>query len=375
MSRPRILYVLSSLAANDLGDEIVSILSRLSRAEFEPRVVALGGREDLMRRIVELKVNTTSLGLTGPLGAFRAVSRVKRLLARDGADILHAYGSWGGAVAQLASPEGTPVVRSVTHPPNHEKDIRGRVLRYLERRARGHATRTRFVVPNEGSRGLAVRAYGAEEQHVTVLPRSIDVADVQDRVRRTSRADARSLMGIGGDQVAVALLSDFDSGARMDQVLAGLQLAVKDLPSLRVFFVGSGRHEGSTQWKSEELGLADNVAFLGRGTQSGPIWSAADLAIDASPWSSWSRPALLALAAGVPTVKRQEGVGGWSEELGETLPMISGEPDRFASEVTRLATDSAVRGEVLKVGASFVQTVDSAKVADELGRLYKSIAN
>jgi glycosyltransferase involved in cell wall biosynthesis len=375
MSRPRILYVLSSLAANDLGDEIVSILSRLSRADFEPRVVALGGREDLMRRIMELKVATTSLGLTGPIGAFRAVSKLKRLMARDGADVLHAYGSWGGAVAQLASPDGVPVVRSVTHPPNHEKDVRGRVLRHLEKRARGLAGRTRFVVPNEGSRGLAVRAYGAQEDHVTVLPRSIDVADVQDRVRRTSRADARALMGISGDQIAVALLSDFDSGARMDQVLAGLVLAVKEVPSLRVFFVGAGRHEGSTQWKAEELGLSENVAFLGRGTQSGPIWSAADLAIDASPWSSWSRPALLAIAAGVPTVKRQEGVGGWSEELGESLPMISGEPERFATELTRLASDPAVRAEVVKVGTGFVQTVDSAKVADALGKLYKSIAN
>ena len=375
MSRPRILYILSSLAANDLGDEIVSILSRLSRAEFDPRVVALGGREDLMRRIVEMKVNTTSLGLAGPIGALRAVSKVKQLVAKDGADVLHAYGSWGGAVAQLASPDGMPVVRSVTHPPNHEKDLRGRILRHLERRARGMAPRTRFVVPNEGSRGLAMRAYGALEDNVTVLPRSIDVADVQDRVRRTSRSDARALMGIEADQAAVALLSDFDSGARMDQVLAGLVLAVDSAPSLRVFFVGSGRHEGSTQWKAEELGLSQNVAFLGRGSESGPIWAAADFAIDASPWASWSRPALLALAAGVPTVKRQEGVGGWSEELGESLPMISGEPERFAEEVARLAADPAVRKQVLEVGAGFVRTVDSAKVAESLGRLYKSLAN
>jgi hypothetical protein len=328
-----------------------------------------------MRRIVEMKVNTTSLGLSGPIGALRAVSKVKQLVAKDGADVLHAYGSWGGAVAQLASTSGIPVVRSVTHPPNHEKDLRGRILRHLERRARGVSTQTRFVVPNEGSRGLAVRAYGALEDNVTVLPRSIDVADVRDRVRRTSRADARSLMGIEADQTAVALLSDFDSGARMDQVLAGLVLAVDRAPSLRVFFVGSGRHEGSTQWKAEELGLAHNVAFLGRGSESGPIWAAADFAIDASPWASWSRSALLALAAGVPTVKRQEGVGGWSEELGESLPMISGEPERFADEVARLAADPAVRNQVLEVGGGFVRSVDSAKVAESLGRLYKSLAN
>jgi hypothetical protein len=77
----------------------------------------------------------------------------------------------------------------------------------------------------------------------------------------------------------------------------------------------------------------------------------------------------------LPTVKRQEGVGGWSEELGESLPMISGEPERFATEVARLASEAATRAEVLRVGAGFVRSVDSATVAESLGRLYRSLAN
>ncbi|MDH3424087.1 MAG: glycosyltransferase family 4 protein, partial [Gemmatimonadota bacterium] len=192
MSRPRIVYILSSLAANDLGDEIVAILGRLSRSSFEPRVVALGGREELMGRIVEMKVRCYPLGLAGPLGAYRAVGKTKALLRKLDPDVVHGYGSWGGAVAQLAAAPGVPVVRSVTRPPNHERDVRGRVLQYLERRARNRAG-TRFVVPNEGSRGLAVRAYGAAEGHVSVLPRSVDVGDVRDRVARTSREEARTL--------------------------------------------------------------------------------------------------------------------------------------------------------------------------------------
>jgi glycosyltransferase involved in cell wall biosynthesis len=230
------------------------------------------------------------------------------------------------------------------------------------------------VVPNEGSRGLAERAYGAKEENVTVLPRSIDVADVRDRVRRTSRDEARALMGITEKDIAVAILSDFDSGARMDQVLAGLVLAAKTVPGLNLFFVGSGRHEGSTQWKAQELGLGE-ADFLGRGTEAGPIWAGADLAIDASPWASWSRSALIALAAGIPTVKRQEGVGGWSEELGERLPMISGDPERFSAELARLAQDATIRAEVLKAGAAFVSAGDAAKVAGDLGKLYRSLAS
>lgn len=372
MSRPRILYVLSSLAANDLGDEIVTILGRLSRSEFEPTVIGLGGREELLGRIVEMKVPCHPLGLAGPLGAYRAVGKTRRLLAELDPAVVHGYGSWGGAVAQLATPSDVPVVRSVTRPPNHERDLRGRVLQHLERRARSRAG-TRFIVPNEGSRGLAVRAYGAAEGHVSVMPRSVDVGEIRDRVARTSREDARTLMGIGADQTAVVLLSGFESGARMDQILAGFALATEEAPELRMFIVGSGRYEGSTRWKAEELGLGDSVVLLGRGTEAGPIWSAADVAIDASPWASWSRSALVAIAAGLPTLKRQEGVGGWSEELEEELPMISGAPERFAAELVQLVRTPATRAEIRAQLAGVTAAVDAARTVDGLADLYRSL--
>lgn len=374
MSRPRILYVLSSLAANDLGDEIVTILGRLSRSSFEPRVVVLGGREDLKRRVVEMKVGVYALALAGPIGTLRAVSRVRRLVGAVGAEVVHGFGSWGGSVAQLAAPDDVAIVRSITRPPTHEKDLRGLALQHLERRARDRV-RTRFIVPNEGSRGLAVRAYGAADGHVAVLPRSVDVADVRDRVRRTSRGEARVLMGIGPGEIAFVLASDFDSGARMDEILTGFAMASRELSDLRMFLVGSGRYEGSTRWKAEELQLGDSVVFLGRGTDAGPIWAAADAAIDASPWPSWSRSALIAIAAGVPTVKRQDGVGGWSEELDEKLPMISGQPERFAGEIVRLARDSELREEVRRQGADVVHAVDAAVVVERLGDLYRSLAS
>jgi glycosyltransferase involved in cell wall biosynthesis len=229
-------------------------------------------------------------------------------------------------------------------------------------------------VPNDGSRGLAVRAYAAVEGHIRVLPRCIDVDDVRDRVTRTGRADARDQLGIGADQTAFAVLSDFESAARMDQIVTAFALATAEHPGIRIFMVGSGRHEGSTQWKAQELGLADSVAFLGRGTEAGPIWSAADVAIDASPWASWSRTALVAIAAGLPTMKRQEGVGGWSEELDESLPMISGAPERFAAEIVRIARDPQVLDDVRRHGSAVMQEVDAARVAEELGDLYRSLS-
>lgn len=371
--RPRVLYVMGSLAANDLGEEVVTILGRLSRSAFEPAVVTLGGRDELRERVQEMKVRTHSFGLAGPFGTLRAVSRTRALIRKTGVDLVHGYGSWGGAVAQLAAPEDVAAVRTVTRPPTHEKDLRGRLLRHLERRARGRVFGTRYVVPNEESIGLAVRAYGAPDGHVTVLPTSVDVSAVQDRVARATREGARRLMGIEDGDTAFVLISNFDSQAHMDRILTGLAVARAENEGVRIFIVGSGRYEGATRWKAEELQLGDSVVFLGRGTEAGPIWAAADVAIDGTPWASWSRAALLAIAAELPTVKMQEGVDGWPEELDETLPMVSGIPERFARDLLRLASDEALRREVLEHGARVTEEIDVRNVVDRLGDLYASL--
>lgn len=372
MSRPRILYIMGSLAANDLGEEVVAILGRLPRDSYEPHVAALSGREELRDRITELDVPIHSLELVGSFGTLQAVGRVKDLIERLGVDLVHGFGSWGGAVAGLAAPNGVAVVRNVTRAPNHEKDLRGRLLRHLEGRARGrHAIR--YIVPNEGSRGLALRAYGAVDGHVEVLPTSIDVGGVQERVAKLGRAEARAALGLEEKHTAFALLSNFDSGAGMDRILTGLALAQAEEPDMRMFVVGSGRYEGSTRWKADELGLSDSVAFIGRGSEADSIWAAADIAIDAAPWASWSRPALVAIAAGLPTLKMQSGIGGWSEEMDESLPMVSGEPEPFARDLVQLSRDDALRKDILDHGARISSEVDVVNVVERLTELYASI--
>ncbi len=373
MSRPRIFYVLGSLEANDTGEEIITILGRLARSQFEPRVVALGGRADLQGRIAEMKVRAYPLGLSGLLGTLRAVPKVRALLKTMDAEVVHGFGSWGGVVARLAAPRNVAVVRTVTRAPPHQGDLRGRILRFLEKRARSRAG-TRFIVPNEGSRGLAVNSYGAADGHVTVLPTSVDVGGVRDAVKRNSRGHARVLLGIEPDETAVVLLTNFASASRMDQILQGFHTARTEHPKLRLFIVGSGRNESSTRWKAEELRLGDSVIFLGRSTDSGPIWAAADVAIDATPQSSWCRAALVAIAAGVPTAKRHDGASEWPDELGEEFPMVSGHPERFAMELVQMAAGHGLMEQVAAYGQKVAREVDVGSVAQKLGSLYDSLA-
>lgn len=370
MHRPRVFYVLGSLEANDTGDEIVTILGRLSRAKFEPRVIALGGREDLRETIARMKVRVYPLGLSGPLGSVLAVWKVRSLLKRMEADVVHGFGSWGGAVATLAAPPGAAVVRSVSRPPASGSDLRGWLLGFLERRA-ARREGTHFVVPTEEAREVVARHYGGGD--AIVLPISVDVAGIRQRVSAVGREGARVQLGIAPEETVFVCITPFHSESAMDEILRGLAVARRELPHLRLFLVGAGRYEGSSRWKAEELKLDDAVVFHGRGAEVEPLLAAADAAIDAFPWDGWSRGALTALAAGLPVVKRIDGVANGGLDGADGTPVVSGRADWFGADLVRLAGEPELRARVRARGEAGVEISDVGIVADRLRELYQRV--
>jgi len=372
MSRPKILHVLGSLLANDVGEEVVAVAGALVRAGVDTRVVSLGERGELTERLEEAQVRTYALSLTSSLGVLRAVGKVRMLIRATGVDAVHGYGSWGGTVVQLAAPRDVGVVRSLLGPPVRGDDLRGRMLRLLERRALGrHATR--FVVPSDRELRVAVRSYAAAEGHVTILPTSVDVASIQERVSQTTVESARRLMGIREGDTVFVLASKFHSEGVMDGILTGMSMARVENPGIRIFMVGAGPHEGAARWKAEELKLEDSVVFLGEGMEASAIWAAADAAIDSTLGAMWARPALVAMAAGLPAVKMDVEATEDESQRNEPHSTMSGRPELFAAELVRLAGDPMLREVIRGQQADMVAEADVARAVEELEVLYASV--
>ena len=369
MSRLRVFYVLDTLEASDTGDELVSILGRLSRASFEPRVIALGGSEEMRERIADMKVRVYPLGLSGPMGMVMAVPRVRRLLRSMDADVVHGFGSWAGAVAVLAAPEGAARLRSVVAPPASRVDGARRLVTFLEGRA-ARRPGTHYVIPDERTRTTVRRFYGAES--VTVLPAPVDVAEVRERVRRLGRDGGRRHLGIGDGETVFACVSAFESEALTEEILEGVAVARRERPDTRVFLVG-GDKAGPGRWKAEELHLDDAVVFLDRGPDADALWAAADAVVDAAPWPGWSRGALVAHAAGLPVVKRVAGAVGDGLDAGQDMPRISGRADWFAADLVRLAEDAELRARLARAAPEVVRENDAGEVAERLRDLYRRL--
>lgn len=378
MNRPRLFYILDSLEENEVGDQVATLLERLPRSRYEPRVVALGPRGSLGSRIREMKVTVHRLELSGPVGVVLAVPRLRRLLRGLRAEVLHAFEPWSGTVAQLAAPRGARVYRWVQGFPPRPRTMEARLQAWMERRAaRGSAHRV--VASDEEALEAVVARFRRDD--VVVVPECVDLGRVRDRVLGVRSRDARIRLGLGDAQRALLAFSDFRDGPRISQLLEGFATARVEMPGLRLFLHGGGPAEGEARWRAEDLRLEDSVIFLGTGGAREAVLRVADLVVDAGTWPGWCRGAVEAMALGLPTLRWLEDDPGspdvWDEARGADFagryPWVTGgPPDQFARDVLTLLGDEVLRTRVATRCAADAQAYDVATVADRWAELYAS---
>jgi glycosyltransferase involved in cell wall biosynthesis len=367
MTRPRLFYVLDSLEENEVGDQVATLLGRLPRSRYEPRVVSLGPRGSLGSRIREMRVTVHRLELSGPVGALLAVPRLRRLLAGLKGEILHAFQPWSCAVAQLAAPRRARVYRWVQGFPPQPRSVEERLQAWLERRAvRGGGGRV--FASDEGARAAVAERFRLDD--VPVVPECVDLGLVRERILALRSREARIRLGMSEGQRAVVCFSDFRDGERMAQLLEGFALARTELPPLRLFVHGHGPQEGGVRARAEDLRLEDSVVFLGTPAHRETALRAAEAVVDAGAWPGWCRGGVEAMALGLPVLRW---VASDEDSEATRYPAVTlGPPDRFARDVLDLMSDETRRARVAKRCALEAQAYDVATVADRWAELYAS---
>lgn len=367
MTRPRLFYVLDSLEENEVGDQVITLLSRISRARYEPRVVSLGAKGSLGSRIREMQVAVHRMELSGPVGALLAVPRLRGLLKGLKGEIIHTFQPWSGAVAQLAAPSGARVFRWVQSQTPAPRTMEERLQAWVERRAAFRGDR-RLVVSDEAALGAVQARYRLDD--LPVIPEAVDLGEVRERVLRVRTREARIHLGMSDGQRAILCFSDFRDRGRVAQLLEGFATARTENPGLRLFLHGSGPEEGATRWRAEDLRLEDSVVFLGPTSSREVALRAAEVVVDAGSWPGWCRGGVEAMALGLPVLRWVDDPDG---EDGRHYPAVtSGPADRFARDVLDLVEDEATRSRVARNSAEAAQAYDVATVAERWAELYAS---
>ena len=253
-----------------------------------------------------------------------SVSELSRVIREQKPDLIHAHDMRAGFFSALCCGK----IPLVSHIHNNAYDARGISLKSIAYILAGIRAKHIFWVSSSSYEGYAF--HGLFAQKSSVLYNIIDAEQIYDLLAQDTNTYSY-------DMVFVGRLTYQKNPQRLLGLCAMLRERKRDF---RVAIVGMGELEEECRALRDQLGLRDNVEFLG--FQSNPIKIVHDsgLLILTSRWEGTPMCALEAMAVGTPVVSTpsdgmkdivQSGISGWlgatDEELAEGAMKILSDDD------------------------------------------------
>ncbi len=203
------------------------------------------------------------------------------------------------------------------------------VMKFSIERSDGVTAVSRFL------REKTLTNFGIEKD-ITVIPNFVDT----EKYTRVACADVCGTLAPKGEKILVHV-SNFRAVKRVQDVIRIFDQVQKKIPSTLIL-VGDGPDRSACEMLVRELGLHQQVKFLGKQLELVPILSAADLFLMPSQSESFGLSALEAMSCEVPVISTS--VGGLPELQvhGETGYIAEiGDVDRMARYAIELLSSEA----------------------------------
>lgn len=139
------------------------------------------------------------------------------------------------------------------------------------------------------------------EKNIEVIHNFVDV----QRFSRKPIDAFRKVIAPGGERILLHA-SNFRKIKRVQDVVHIFERVKREVPS-KLLFVGDGPERATAEQLCRELGVCDDVRFVGKQEQMEDILAIADLFLLTSEYESFGLAALEAMAASVPVVSTNAG--------------------------------------------------------------------
>jgi len=348
-------------------------------------------------RPVTIRELSRELSLKDLLAAWK----IYRLMLRERPDIIHTHTAKAGAVGRVAGlmyrwlTPSTVICRprrcSFVHTfhghvfHSYYGPAKTKVFLAIERLLA--RTTDRIVVVSEQQRREINEGFrvGRPEQF-EVIPLGLDLDAFLNCQSRRSRARAEmdaiegdTLIGIVGRLTDVKNHEMFlSAAARVKELVREENLRTR----VRFVLVGDGRSRASLESKARELGLKEDVAFLGTRNDPENFYSALDIVALTSLNEGTPLTVIEAMANERPVIATA--VGGVVDLLGPSISdhdgyticergvfVKSGDVESFARGLLRLLTDASLRTRLSTAGKDFVYAnYGKARLIRDISNLY-----
>lgn len=375
--RPRVLYVIDTLAVGGTERSMVEIVRRLSLTEAA--VVTLFGDEPLGAELRGAGVVVVNLGMpTRSLG--RATAALERYIARTLPDVIHSHLFRADVVARNALRFARiPLVNTFVNDSYGLVRWRASSLLPAVSLARvlllDRATAPRVDVFTSNSGTVAdsnATALGIDRRTVRVIHRGRDLV----RFRASSpseRARLRSELGWSDSRFFVVNVARLIS--RKNQALLIDALSKGDVPAnVDLVLVGDGPDRSLLMAQARRLGVIDRVHFLGTRTDVPEILCAADVFAFPSAYEGFPGALVEAMASQKPIIASDIPVHRETLGSGDGAIFVDGDANAWARALRHLVSDSALASSLAERAFAASSNYGIGAVAAAHDELYVELA-
>jgi N-acetyl-alpha-D-glucosaminyl L-malate synthase BshA len=179
----------------------------------------------------------------------------------------------------------------------------------------------------------------------------------------------RKVIAPNGEKI-IMHASNFRKVKRVQDVVRIFEIVRRKIPA-KLLFVGDGPERSGAEGLCRELGLCDDMRFVGKQEQMEEILAIADLFLLTSEYESFGLAALEAMAAGVPVISTNagglpeiaiQGETGYLNDVGDIYGM--------SDNAIRILEDEAVLKQFKANAAAHAKNFDIHRIVPQYEALY-----
>lgn len=267
-----------------------------------------------------------------------SVSEVRRAIREYQPDLIHAHDMRAAFIATLACGK----IPLISHIHNNNFDSRGVSVKSVLFLLAAIKSKRIFWVSDSAMSQYCFRKWISKKNEL--LCNIIDI----DAAYRKMQTDLQEYT------YEVAYIGRLSYEKNPERLLTVLQKVVQNCPDVRVAIVGTGDLEASTQTLCKDLGLAQNVSFLGFQSNPLKILHQAKVMVMTSRFEGTPMCALESLALGTPIVSTP--TDGLCELIKEGFNGYTSDDDAvLADRIVSILTDEVLQKQLSEQAAELAR--------------------
>lgn len=307
----RVLNIISDTNIGGAGRVLLNYMSRADRERFDVSVAMPRG--SLLKIPLE-ELGTTVYEVDGLADRSYHKDDVKeliRLIDQVKPDIVHTHGALSGRIAGrrcgrvviYTRHSAFPVPAKLKYPPG----------RWVNKWINEHYSDHIIAVSPAAAENLTDA--GISPKRITVMMNGVTPVA---RKGEAECATLRERWGVGSDEFVLGILARIEPYKGHLHILEAMKLLADQGRKIRLLVAGTGAYEQELKEKTQELGLADCVNYLGFQSDVAAVLSVLDLQLNASYGTETSSLSILeGLSMGLPAVVSTYGGNPWLIDDGE----------------------------------------------------------